>query len=150
MALPSKLNAKVLRVSGMLIGLGIVFLSSGCGEAGEWETDGEEEAWRSERVTATAYNSLPEQTHPEHPEITAWGYDLVPGMQVLAVSPDLVEIGLDRGTEVHIQGLEGTWVVLDRMPSRWSRRIDLYMGEDVEAAREWGRQRVEIRWREDP
>jgi 3D (Asp-Asp-Asp) domain-containing protein len=37
-------------------------------------------------------------------------------------------------------------MVLDRMPSRWTRRIDLYMGRDVEAARAFGRREVRITW----
>jgi 3D (Asp-Asp-Asp) domain-containing protein len=32
------------------------------------------------------------------------------------------------------------------MPLRWKRKIDLYMGEDVSAARRFGRRRVRIHW----
>jgi 3D (Asp-Asp-Asp) domain-containing protein len=95
-------------------------------------------------VTATAYNSVPEQTGAQ-PDIAAWGDRLEPGMRVIAVSRDLLELGLTRGTEVSIDGLEGRWVVRDKMASRWRRRIDLYMGEDVPAARRWGRRKVTIR-----
>ena len=35
------------------------------------------------------------------------------------------------------------------MNARWDRSIDIYMGEDIESAREWGRQDVTIRWRDD-
>ena len=31
-------------------------------------------------------------------------------------------------------------------PQRWKRRIDLYMGVDKQAALEWGRRPVTIRW----
>lgn len=108
-------------------------------------------AWAAERrlvVTATAYNSLPAQTDAT-PHHGAWGDPLdglEPGLRAIAVSKDLVEQGLRRGTRVRIKGLRGEFVVLDRMPSRWTRRIDLYMGKDVRGARQWGRRRVEVRW----
>jgi 3D (Asp-Asp-Asp) domain-containing protein len=96
-------------------------------------------------VTATAYNSVPEQTEGD-PHVAAWGDVLVPGMRSVAVSSDLLERGLRRGATVRIAGLPGEWVVLDRMPSRWTRRIDLYMGRDVDAARAFGRREVQITW----
>ena len=94
-------------------------------------------------VTATAYNSLPAQTGPD-PDIAAWGDRLEPGMKAIAVSRDLQSAGLTRGTVVRIEGLEGDYVVLDRMHSRWDNRIDIYMGEDVGAARHWGKREVRI------
>lgn len=100
---------------------------------------------RSLEVTATAYNSLPEQTGAQ-PTIAAWGDRLEPGMRAIGVSRDLLALGLTRGVEVRIDGLEGRWVVRDKMAKRWTRRIDLYMGEDVQAARRWGRRSVMIRW----
>jgi 3D (Asp-Asp-Asp) domain-containing protein len=102
-------------------------------------------AERSLAVVATAYNSLPGQTHGD-PRAAAWGDVLVPGMRSVAVSFDLLELGLRRGATVRIAGLPGEWVVLDRMPSRWTRRIDLYMGRDVDAARAFGRREVQITW----
>jgi 3D (Asp-Asp-Asp) domain-containing protein len=97
------------------------------------------------RVTATAYNSLPSQgvgrgTHG------AWGDRLQPGTRMIAVSHDLVALGLVRGMKVEIEGLDGHYIVMDRLPKRWSRRIDIYMGKDVRAAREWGKRQVQIRW----
>jgi 3D (Asp-Asp-Asp) domain-containing protein len=62
------------------------------------------------------------------------------------VSPDLVRKGLKKGVKVRIDELEGEWTVLDRTPSRLRNHIDIYMGEDVEQAREWGRRKVTIRW----
>jgi len=100
---------------------------------------------RALTVTATAYNSVPEQTHGD-PHDAAWGDVLVPGTRAIAVSPDLVALGLRRGVRVRIAGFPGEWMVLDRMPSRWTRRIDLYMGRDVEAARAFGRREVQITW----
>jgi 3D (Asp-Asp-Asp) domain-containing protein len=100
---------------------------------------------QSATVTATAYNSLRSQADHQ-PEIAAWGDKLEPGMKAIAVSRDLLEAGLTRGMRVQIEGLEGEYVVLDRMPSRWDKRIDIYMGEDVRAARNWGVREVRIKW----
>ena len=96
-------------------------------------------------VTATAYNAVPEQTQGD-PEIAAWGDRLKPGMRVIAVSPDLLELGLVRNARVRIEGLAGEFLVLDKMPRRWVRRIDIFMGHDVRAARAWGKRLVRIEW----
>ena len=100
---------------------------------------------QSLEVTATAYNSVPTQTDGE-PDITAWGDRLEPGMKAIAVSRDLIALGLGHGTEVRIDGLPGLFVVRDKMAKRWRRKIDIYMGEDVRAARNWGVREVRIRW----
>lgn len=100
---------------------------------------------RTLTVIATAYNSTKAQTDAR-PNRGAWGDRIEPGMKIIAVSPDLVKKGLRRGTKVRIEGVEGEWVVLDRTPSRLRNHIDLYMGTDVSAAREWGRKKVVIRW----
>jgi 3D (Asp-Asp-Asp) domain-containing protein len=100
---------------------------------------------RTLRVKASAFNSLREQTDST-PDIGAWGDQLTPGMKAIAVSADLIEIGLARGQRVRILGLDGEYVVADRMSSRWQRKIDIYMGEDVKAARHWGVREVEIVW----
>ena len=100
---------------------------------------------RALTVTATAYNSLPGQTQGD-PSLTAWGDKLVPGMKAIAVSRDLLAMGLTRGVEVTIEGLPGTYVVLDKLNKRWKLRIDIYMGTDVKAARQWGKRQVTIRW----
>ena len=100
---------------------------------------------RTLTVTATAYNSVPSQTEGD-PHDGAWGDRIVPGMQVVAVSADLVALGLGRGVRVRIEGLPGEWVVLDRMPSRWTRRIDVYLGKDVRSAREFGKRELQISW----
>jgi 3D (Asp-Asp-Asp) domain-containing protein len=100
------------------------------------------------RVSASAYNSLAEQTD-DTPRLTASGVLLEPGMQVIAVSPDLLELGLRYGMVVTIEGLPGEWRVVDRMASRWRRSIDLYMGEDRAAALAWGRRSLTIRWLRD-
>ena len=96
-------------------------------------------------VKASAYNSRSGQTDSS-PSIGAWGDRLAPGMKVIAVSRDLLEAGLRRGQRVRIRGLEGEYVVMDRMPSRWRQKIDIFMGKDVRAARSWGIREVEISW----
>ena len=97
------------------------------------------------RVTATAYNSLPGQTQGD-PNLTAWGDKLVPGIKAIAVSRDLLSMGLTRGVEVIIKGLPGTYVVMDKLNKRWKLRIDIYMGTDINAARQWGKREVMISW----
>lgn len=95
-------------------------------------------------VTASAYNSVPSQTDPNHPTLAAWGDELKPGMKCIAVSRDLIPLGLKHQTEVKIEGLPGTYTVLDKMHGKWKKRIDIYMGNDVAAAREWGKKKVTI------
>ncbi len=106
---------------------------------------GEEEkwSWNSIAVTATAYNSVVSQTKSVS-NVAAWGDTLVPGMKCIAVSNDLIKKGLKRNTPVKIEGFEGIFLVKDKMHSRWENRIDIYMGEDVEKAKEWGRRKVRI------
>jgi 3D (Asp-Asp-Asp) domain-containing protein len=94
-------------------------------------------------VTATAYNSLPSQGVGRGLH-GAWGDRLEPGMKTIAVSHDLVALGLTRGAKVSIEGLDGEYIVLDRLPSRWKKRIDIYMGGNVRAARAWGKREVRI------
>jgi 3D (Asp-Asp-Asp) domain-containing protein len=96
-------------------------------------------------VEASAFNSVRDQTDG-HPQIAAWGARLEPGMRAVAVSRDLLEVGLDDGAEVWIEGLPGTYVVRDKMGKRWKRKVDIYFGNDVEAARDWGVRNLEIRW----
>jgi len=106
---------------------------------------GSSEGQRSLKVTATAYNSLPGQTQG-NPTITAWGDKLVPGMKVIAVSRDLIPLGLKHGVKVKIDGLPGTYTVMDKLHQRWQHRIDIYMGKDIKAAKKWGKRKVTIRW----
>jgi 3D (Asp-Asp-Asp) domain-containing protein len=103
------------------------------------------EGERSLVVTATAYNAVRSQTG-RVPDVGAWGDRLKPGMKVIAVTPDLLELGLKRGDVVKIEGIEGEWTVMDKVPKRWKRRIDLFMGKDVRAARNWGKREVRITW----
>jgi len=126
--------------TGVRVSVFLLLLTSAAATAGD---DGGQD--KSVAVHATAYNSVPQQTSGQ-PNVGAWGDRLEPGMKVIAVSRDLLEMGLTRGTEVSIEGLPGSWRVLDKMARRWTRRIDLYMGEDIAAARRWGVRKVRISW----
>ncbi|SMF15205.1 3D domain-containing protein [Desulfovibrio gilichinskyi] len=99
------------------------------------------------KVTATAYNSYKDQTSAT-PFVGAWGDKLKPGMKVIAVSRDLLKKGLTRDTVVRIEGLEGKYLVKDKMNKRWTDRIDIYMGLNTDAADEWGERKVVIAWEE--
>ncbi|MBK5939043.1 hypothetical protein CCR96_07215 [Halochromatium roseum] len=96
-------------------------------------------------VTATAYTSRPSETSGD-PYMAAWNNRLTPGEKAIAVSRDLLERGLNNGVEVKIEGLPGVYKVRDKMNKRWKRRIDIYMGDNLERAREWGKKQVVIRW----
>lgn len=98
------------------------------------------------RVTATAYTSHVDQTDST-PNIAAWGDRLRPGMKVIAVSRDLLNVyGLKHKQKVRIKGLEGEYMVLDKMNKRWRKKIDIYMGMNKRKAFSWGRRNVEILW----
>jgi 3D (Asp-Asp-Asp) domain-containing protein len=102
-----------------------------------------QEKQRSILVTATAFISVAKQG-PGNPTVGAWGDRITPGMNAIAVSADLVSLGLTRGTRVRIDGISDEYVVLDRMPPKWKKRIDLYMGSDVKAVRGRGKRDVMI------
>ena len=99
--------------------------------------------WHSLTVTVTAYNSLAYQTS-DNPNITAWGDSLVPGMKCIAVSRDLIGLGLKHNIPVKIEGLDGIFIVKDKMNTRWKNRIDIYMDNDVNKAKKWGKRKLKI------
>ena len=37
-------------------------------------------------------------------------------------------------------------MVMDKMHKRWKQKIDIYMGNDVQAALDWGVREVTIHW----
>jgi 3D (Asp-Asp-Asp) domain-containing protein len=114
--------------------IGLLLLLIGCGKQDN-----------SLEVTATAYTSSPTETDST-PSLTAWGDTLRPGIKAIAVSRDLIKIGLSHGVEVSIDGLNGKYIVLDKMNKRWKRKIDIYMGLDVKKAKKWGKKKVVIHW----
>ncbi|MDZ7787671.1 MAG: hypothetical protein U5K73_05960 [Halofilum sp. (in: g-proteobacteria)] len=105
---------------------------------------------QSMEVTASAYTLRASETKDYAPGIAAWGDKLEPGMKAIAVSRDLIDEGLGHMTEVKIEGLDGTWIVRDKMNKRWEKKIDIFMGTDVERAREWGKRTVTIHWTNPP
>jgi len=110
------------------------------------KTEEKQAQWEHElEVTARAYNSIKNQTDA-NPYLSAWGDTLKPGMKAIAVSRDLIDMGLTHGTKVMIQGLDGGYIVRDKMNKRWRNKIDIYMGNDIAAAQNWGRRKVIIRW----
>ena len=100
---------------------------------------------KSLKVTASAYTSSVGETDST-PNLAAWGDTLKPGMKSIAVSRDLIDMGLTHNQEVRIEGFDGTYRVLDKMNKRWTKKIDIYMGNDVKKARQWGKQEVVIYW----
>ena len=99
--------------------------------------------WKTIQVTATAYNSLAYQTN-SNPLITAFGDSLKPGLKYIAVSRDLLKMGLKHNTPIKIEGFDGVFLVKDKMNKRWKNRIDIYMGIDVKAAKQWGKKKILI------
>ncbi|WP_417956714.1 3D domain-containing protein [Flagellimonas okinawensis] len=100
--------------------------------------------WYGHEVTASAYNSVFWQTDSISPSVAAWGDTLKPGMKTIAVSRDLIKMGLTHNTMVKIDTFPDTFYVKDKMHYRWRNRIDIYMGKDVKKAREWGRKKLMI------
>ena len=98
-------------------------------------------------VTATAYTlRAAEGGFHGQAGVGAWGAQLADHSHSIAVSRDLLAAGLTRGRKVWIDGLDGTWVVRDKMNRRWKNRIDILMDDDPDVARQWGRRKVTIRW----
>ena len=116
------------------------FIISSCKK----ESAGEENAdWVTHCVTATAYNSVESQTQ-NNPRITAWGDTLKPGMNAVAVSRDLIKLGLDHNAKIKIEGFDSIFLVKDKMHYRWRNRIDIYMGNNVTKAKKFGRKKINI------
>ncbi|MDT0607550.1 3D domain-containing protein [Croceitalea rosinachiae] len=99
--------------------------------------------WFGHQVTVSAYNSVTWQTLG-NPNIAAWGDTLIPGMKCIAVSRDLLTLGIDHNTMVKIDTFPDTFYVKDKMNRKWTNRIDIYMGNDVKSARNWGKKNLQI------
>lgn len=98
----------------MILFLSLWFLA-GCG------TSQPSPKKRTLEVTATAYTSSKRETD-RTPFLAAWKNRLKPGIKSIAISRDLLALGLTNGCEVTIDGLEGTYKVLDKMHKRWKKR----------------------------
>lgn len=97
------------------------------------------------KVTATAYTSSTIETDAT-PYLAAWRNTLSPTVPSIAVSRDLLDIGLTNGMKVHIKGLKGEFLVLDKMNKRWKNKIDIYMGDNRQKALNWGKRKVIVYW----
>jgi 3D (Asp-Asp-Asp) domain-containing protein len=135
-----KNNYKTL---GLVVTLALVSILSGC------KNDKEEKILVTLEVTATAYNSVESQTKKGNIGLAAWGDTLVPGEKAIAVSRDLIKMGLSHKDSVKLEGLDGNYVVKDKMNKRWEKKIDVYMGLDEDAARDWGKKNVTIYYYEE-
>ena len=124
---------KVNRMKYVMV---LFFLVGSCTPKNNYE-------WKPLHVRATAYNSVPSQTDDE-PLIGAWGDTLSPKVNSIAVSRDLIALGLKHNTKVMIEGLTGVYLVKDKMAARWTKSIDIHMGAEVKKAREWGVKRLSI------
>jgi 3D (Asp-Asp-Asp) domain-containing protein len=76
----------------------------------------------------------------------AWGDPLTPDIKAVAVSPDLLHLGLEYGDAIKIEGLPGEYKVLDLMHSRHAKAIDIFYGDDRCGARQWGSRTLTITW----
>lgn len=121
-----------------------IFFFPGC-DTGEDSQKINKADWQTLEVSASAYNSVSYQTE-HNPKITAWGDTLKANMKVIAVSRDLIRKGLKYNTPVRIEGLEGIYFVKDKMHYRWKNKIDIYMGDNVQLAKDWGRKKVNIHY----
>ena len=130
---------KIWQIRRLLFILGLLAIFSGC----KRDLADSDEDWDTICVTATAYNSVHYQTQHD-PNITAWGDTLRPGMNAIAVSRDLLRMGLDHNSKIKIEGFDSIFLIKDKMHYRWRSRIDIYMGEDVEKARKFGRKKLNI------
>jgi 3D (Asp-Asp-Asp) domain-containing protein len=97
------------------------------------------------KVTATAYTSSTKECDAS-PFLAAWRNKLSPKVPSIAVSRDLLEIGLTNGMKVHVEGLEGEFVVLDKMNKRWTNRIDIYMNNNRQKALKFGKRKLKVYW----
>jgi len=90
--------------------------------------------------TVTAYNSVHWQTDST-PCIGAYNNNICEmykkGLTVVATNE------FPNGTKLFIKGI-GMCVVADKTNSRYKYRIDLYMGDDVQKAREFGRKNLYV------
>ncbi|NNF20027.1 MAG: hypothetical protein HKN61_09630, partial [Flavobacteriaceae bacterium] len=80
-----------------------------------------EYTWQTLEVRASAYNSVEWQTD-EDGNLAAWGDTLRPTTRAIAVSRDLLKKGLDHNTPVFIEGLDGVFLVKDKMHYRWRNK----------------------------
>ncbi len=125
----------------LLIFSAVLLLTLGCSNSGK---EADSITYDTLQVTSTAYNSVESQTKKGNIGLAAWGDTLKPGDRAIAVSRDLIDSGLRHNTIVFIEGFDEPFLVKDKMNKRWKNKVDIYMGLDVDSARSWGKQKVEI------
>lgn len=116
--------------------LGLIFVLLACKSEDTY-------IWKPLDVEVSAYNSVSSQT-VGNPNIGAWGDTLSYRQKSIAVSRDLIEMGLVHNSKVMIEGLPGVYLVKDKMAARWKKRVDIYMGDKVEKAKKWGVKKLSI------
>lgn len=94
----------------------------------------------------TAYNSVPEQTDST-PCIAADGTDICKRYAAgeILCAANFVPFGTVLTISSPKMAAPITCTVADRMASRYSQRVDVYMGMDVERARRFGTQLLFVR-----
>lgn len=96
-------------------------------------------------VKVSAYNSVASQTRVgTDGKITAWGDTLRSEIPSVAISRDLIDSGMVHGTMLYIEGYSEPFKVNDKMNRRYRNKIDLHLGTDVKAARNFGNQKLNI------
>jgi 3D (Asp-Asp-Asp) domain-containing protein/predicted small lipoprotein YifL len=100
---------------------------------------------KSVRVKALAYTGCSVNSKKRAPR-GAWGDALTADSKAVAVSPDLLDMGLDRGDVISIEGLPGQYKVLDVMHGRHDKTIDIFYGDDRCGAMQWGKRTLNITW----
>jgi len=124
-------------VAGVVLAIGVMGCTSG--EADSAVT------WETLEVTATSFTLAEEETKRGNIGLTAFGDQLEPGDKAIAVSRDLIRLGLTHGTKVRVEGLPGTYTVQDKMHRRWRNKIDILFTKRKRAL-EWGRKNIEIQY----
>lgn len=102
-------------------------------------------SWETLEVTATSFTLAEEETKRGNIGLTAFGEQLEPGDKAIAVSRDLIRLGLTHGTKVRVEGLPGVYTVQDKMHRRWRNKIDIFFSKRKRAL-EWGRKNIEIQY----
>lgn len=128
----------------LLLALSILLFLAACGGASDNSSAQEVVIYDTLQVISTAYNSTEAQTKNGNIGLAAWGDTLKPGMRAIAISRDLIDSGLYHNTEVYIEGFDEPFFVKDKMNKRWRNKVDLYMGLDIDSARSWGKQKIDI------
>ncbi|WP_353160704.1 3D domain-containing protein [Salinisphaera shabanensis] len=124
-------------LAGVVLAIGVMGCTSG--EADSAVT------WETLEVTATSFTLAEEETKRGNIGLTAFGDQLEPGDKAIAVSRDLIRLGLTHGTKVRVEGLPGTYTVQDKMHRRWRNKIDILFTKRKRAL-EWGRKNIEIQY----